>query len=545
MSSKRTSSVLSTSGTLAGLYFAFGLAYGEYRAWHDMGWISIISPATHFYAFWYGLAWPWALRPPGGNASFSGEPRESKPEDRFRFKASSSSDELSEEETDAEAADRYSAFLNVNFGQEDWRALDATKNIIAAQRATKQQHTELHKLLDAMGPDKKALVLRLLRMPFYRFSLLYRDMAASVALHAPIQSADRVDAERQMRKWGQLSGESAEATRLAVASVAFGRPYAPPSGERQIVLTRTPAETMRKMQEAILVFIDRLFDPRPLTDDLVPLLPIIPGGDAWLSSLEEACAKGSGDDCYELGRVKLDGVLSETEPIAAQAAFERGCTLGTAPACFELANALYDGSPDATAEKRLQAEHLHTRACEAGFGPACSSLGFVEQETGRKELALAHYSLSCDRGVGLGCYNAGLGQLAKDEAFARRLFAMGCDAGDEHSCSKLGDILATSESADGRQQSRRYNRRACLWGWAIACHNLGVQLAEVKDYVRAGEAFTRACSMGHQEACTNLGWLRAEGLGVERDRTSALSLFDDACKAGVRSACERARALRQ
>ena len=45
-------------GMVLGTYISFGFVYGEYRAWKDMGFVTLINPAAHLYAVWCGLTWP-------------------------------------------------------------------------------------------------------------------------------------------------------------------------------------------------------------------------------------------------------------------------------------------------------------------------------------------------------------------------------------------------------------------------------------------------------------------------------------------------------
>lgn len=49
----------SAVGLLLSLYWAFGFAYGELRAYRDGGWTAIITPISAFYSIWYGFTWPY------------------------------------------------------------------------------------------------------------------------------------------------------------------------------------------------------------------------------------------------------------------------------------------------------------------------------------------------------------------------------------------------------------------------------------------------------------------------------------------------------
>src|SRR5262249_3352357 len=84
----------------------------------------------------------------------------------------------------------------------------------------------------------------------------------------------------------------------------------------------------------------------------------------------------------------------------------------------------------------------------------------------------------------------------------------------------------------------------CDKGDAKGCLGLGGHLrAELKagKASEAGEktaaAFQKACDGGQAAACTALGEMRYQGLGVAKDAGAALSLFQKGCEGGDAPGC--------
>jgi hypothetical protein len=87
----------------------------------------------------------------------------------------------------------------------------------------------------------------------------------------------------------------------------------------------------------------------------------------------------------------------------------------------------------------------------------------------------------------------------------------------------------------------------CDRGEASACFGLGGQLrAELRPGKpsdtgeRASGAFQKACDGGAAGACTALGEMRFQGLGVAKDAAAALALFQQACEKGDDAGCNDA-----
>ncbi len=76
-------------------------------------------------------------------------------------------------------------------------------------------------------------------------------------------------------------------------------------------------------------------------------------------------------------------------------------------------------------------------------------------------------------------------------------------------------------------------QQACADGNAVACSALGFVYEEglgvPKDAARAATLYRQACDQGNALGCLNLGRLNEEGLGVSKDLARAALLYERAC----------------
>ena len=275
-----------------------------------------------------------------------------------------------------------------------------------------------------------------------------------------------------------------------------------------------------------------------------------------------ACDKGDTDSCLRLG---ADHEVSK-DPADAAAYYQAACNLGAGQGCGQLAALHQEGALDGF-KAFATAASLHSRACDLGWGKSCAAAGHIVSE---------------GRGV------------ARDLDAGRKLFAEGCDAGDQDSCASLGrtrceaddvrrwaadcpvpaagespnapdddaqgdpSIVASCEAlGDCRllgwggvdknaEAARDAYKTACDRGSRIACNALGILYEQgaftgTADYVEAGLYYKEACFKRHWPgSCSAVGKLALEKLhDVERARR----FFTVGCDAKFQPDCESLASL--
>ncbi|WP_434059340.1 tetratricopeptide repeat protein [Helicobacter pylori] len=82
-------------------------------------------------------------------------------------------------------------------------------------------------------------------------------------------------------------------------------------------------------------------------------------------------------------------------------------------------------------------------------------------------------------------------------------------------------------------KARKYFEKACELNYAKGCGNLGWLYANgegvEKNLKKAAQYFSKACDLKDGKGCFNLGRLYYYGEGVEKDFKKALALFEKAC----------------
>ena len=91
--------------------------------------------------------------------------------------------------------------------------------------------------------------------------------------------------------------------------------------------------------------------------------------------------------------------------------------------------------------------------------------------------------------------------------------------------------LAVAQESSDNQQSYQQQCRA---GDFVACNNLGALYEEgiqvEQDYKTAISLYTKACNGGLAWSCKNVGVLYEEGRGVDKNLTKARSFYEFACQ---------------
>ena len=187
---------------------------------------------------------------------------------------------------------------------------------------------------------------------------------------------------------------------------------------------------------------------------------------AFNDSCETANSQFSGEACYRLGELYLDGRLdpSGAEQPNLQAAtsqFKKACDLEYGPACGHLGTMHMAG--DGVPKDPREGSRLLKRGCDLGVEAACTLVGRADAPDSE--------DAACDRGNAQACYR----------------------------------LAGAAFNAQNFTQAAFYAEKACLGGLSEMCGNAGGLYLEGKgvprDVARAKGFFQKACNGGIQRAC--------------------------------------------
>jgi TPR repeat protein len=205
-------------------------------------------------------------------------------------------------------------------------------------------------------------------------------------------------------------------------------------------------------------------------------------------------------------------------------------------------------APLATLVSCIQANAEDCNAkCEAGDMESCVRLAeryrFGDSKLpANKAKAYALLRRACASKIGKACYwgaGADKSTEASQVAAAKPLVVADCDHGDPESCSIEGDLAANE--ADGNKLHARaddlYGKK-CAAGDMNECSMAAGALFAKKDWANAVPLLTRGCDAGDPESCKFLAALYLEGDGVAKDAKRGKELRKKACALGSDAACE-------
>lgn len=143
-----------------------------------------------------------------------------------------------------------------------------------------------------------------------------------------------------------------------------------------------------------------------------------------------------------------------------------------------------------------------------------------------------------------------LGSLAFGETqfqSLRKQYEQKCEAGDSQACGAAGVLYRLPTKYGGNASDRDYKKvlyyfkKSCDGNDYAACSDLGYMhdngIGVKKDYKKAVELFDKACNGGIADGCNNLGHMYAHGKGVKMDMTRAMGYARRACDADSWTAC--------
>ena len=259
-----------------------------------------------------------------------------------------------------------------------------------------------------------------------------------------------------------------------------------------------------------------------------------------------SCARKSEDGCLRQADLLADGWGITKDVAKAEQLYRARCDAGRAGACFGMAR-LYEkqAQPD-------EALKMYVRACEGGWGDACSAAGFAYYTARgvRWDVtnAATYFVRACELGSAVGCANSGdvyrYGVGAPiDHPKAFEHYEKACRPIDPTGCAGVGHYLATGEGGTRIDKARAEQalRAACLnqnYVMPEACRGL----AELLETNRKGtpaeiarlrtNAFTRTQELAKDNPYYMylLGTFYAQGMATVKDPAAALVWLGKACE---------------
>lgn len=282
-----------------------------------------------------------------------------------------------------------------------------------------------------------------------------------------------------------------------------------------------------------------------------------------LSLFEQACDGGLLASCNFLGVQLID-----TEPEKAADLFQRVCNGSEKWGCSNLGY-MYQFGFGVDQDNETARQH-YEKSCSNDLGGGCSRLAGLIKDNffdvltdfcdGDAKCDLSEQRILDDENLGTlyqesfnffekGCLNSeadACGGLGDWHSFflrpveAAKLFETACNDGHFSSCNNIGRMYI--EGHGGLEKDIETGTillaRACGGGDARGCYNLGAHyhLEEERPDL-AVKWYEDACTKGEVWGCRNLGYLLAEGEGVDVDTERALALFQDGCERDDGQSC--------
>jgi hypothetical protein len=297
---------------------------------------------------------------------------------------------------------------------------------------------------------------------------IVRAMARLVAAPCPLCGASLSVDPRAAEATCARCGEA-----LAVQRRGLFRSPPPPSGDRPVVQVRGLG-SVTVVALAVCLGLPLLV--------MAPAAAVLFLGNTKKSgktrkprppdTMEEACAHGSGRQCFQAGYAYENGSGRPKDVERAMGFYDKACKLEYAEACARLGWAYQQGNG---VERDLaEAARLHDLACTLKNATGCNNLGWAYQRgTGIEKnmpRAVALYQQACDMGSALGCNNAGATAadnpaIRDDPAKITGYFEMACNRGHGGGCNTLAERVAKD---DPRRSAELY-KKACELGVTPAC----------------------------------------------------------------------------
>ena len=230
-----------------------------------------------------------------------------------------------------------------------------------------------------------------------------------------------------------------------------------------------------------------------------------------LAIYSEACHKGHGDSCVNLGLQELYGRGTVANPAGALKRIADVCAGKDEFLACSVLGQMYLQSFEGVERAPKRALTPLTRGCDGGQRQACFALARLY----------------------------GLGEGTKrDPVREKAALERACTLGSARACRTLAEF-ERAETPDGSPQVADYYRRACYIGDGGACAQLALALENGIGVARNPEAAAAlvvdSCRLGFTGSCTLL-IERGHALPLPADK--ARYIYEDACRNGVPNACD-------
>lgn len=130
----------------------------------------------------------------------------------------------------------------------------------------------------------------------------------------------------------------------------------------------------------------------------------------------------------------------------------------------------------------------------------------------------------------------------KNDVIANKYFIKACSGNDANGCYFIGMQYLNGRGIKKDLQKGIVNlNKSCNFKNTQACTELGNIYHEAQEFTKASEFYGRACKMNDAESCLILGFLYAQGKGVEQNPSIAKDFFGKACDLENDMGCESYR----
>ncbi|QOY54018.1 sel1 repeat family protein [Candidatus Sulfurimonas marisnigri] len=198
----------------------------------------------------------------------------------------------------------------------------------------------------------------------------------------------------------------------------------------------------------------------------------------------------------------------------------------------------------------------YTTECNQGNLEACNKLGNlynsgmgVKQDVAK---SIELFSRACQGNIPYACTNLGIKYrvdflgVKKDNAKAVEYFSKACSMGDSNGCHRLAVMYY-----DGIEVEKDYSKAVKLYEKAcnsvygsISCYSV-VKICNLdnsikESYIDLASSYTKSCEKDDMQGCFKLGQWYDKGIGVERNTSKAMELYEKSCDGKIARGCNEA-----
>lgn len=198
----------------------------------------------------------------------------------------------------------------------------------------------------------------------------------------------------------------------------------------------------------------------------------------------------------------------------------------------------------------------YTAECNQGNLEACNKLGNLYNSGMGVKQDLAKsvelFGRACQGNIPYACTNLGIKYrvdffgVKQDNAKAVEYFSKACSMGDPNGCHMLAVMYY-----DGIEVERDYSKavklyeKACdsIYG-SMSCYEV-IKICNIdnnikESYIDLALSYARSCENNDMQGCFKLGRWYDLGIGVERNSSKAMELYEKSCDGKVARGCNEA-----